>query len=279
GAAVRGGMVFQGDGTLPAIDLVAEVDEARVPVAKRFWIRHLMPEAAVEWLDAALVDGRVLDGRAVVSGDLDDWPFEAEGGRAGAGRFHASARLEDAVVRFDPDWPAAEALDGHIDFIANGFSVEGTARLGGVPVRSLRAAIPDFGDAPLRVDAAFAGDAAPVLALLRGSPLREGREDLLDALSASGPMRATSGMVLPLDDEDGGPGLRVSGGIALAGARLEEARWDVAFEDVHGDARYDQDGFSADGLRVRRDGQSGRLSLRAGEGHVRGRGMGFEAEL
>src|SRR5690606_31100124 len=45
------------------------------------------------------------------------------------------------------------------------------------------------------------------------------------------------------------------------------------------EARYDQDGFSADGLRVRRDGQPGRLSLRAGDGHVGGRGMGFEAEL
>ncbi|MGY1457422.1 YhdP family protein [Luteimonas sp. A534] len=279
GAALRGGMVFQGDGTRPGIDLVAEVDEARVPVAKRFWIRHLMPGAAVEWLDSALVDGRVLEGRAVVSGDLDDWPFESDGDRAGAGRFHASARLEDAEVRFDPDWPAAEALDGHIDFIANGFSVEGTARLGDVPVRSLRAAITDFGDAPLRVDAVFASDAAPVLALLRDSPLREGREEMLDALSASGPMRATFGMVLPLGDDDGARGLRVSGGIALAGARLEEKRWDVAFDDVHGDARYDQDGFNTQGLRVRRDGQPGRLSLRAGVGHVRGRGTAFEAEL
>ncbi|GGK07266.1 YhdP family protein [Luteimonas terricola] len=280
GAEVRGGMVFPGDGTRPGIDLVAEVDEARVPVARRFWIRHMMPDAAVEWLDSALVDGRVLEGRAVVSGDLDDWPFAAVGDSAGAGLFHASARLEDAVVRFDPGWPAAEGIAGRIDFIANGFTVEGTARLGDVPVRSLRAGITDFGDAWLRVDAAFATDAAPVLALLRGSPLREGREDMLDALSASGPMRATFGMVLPLGgDRAAGGGLRVAGGVALAGARLEESRWSLAFDDVHGEAGYDQGGFSADGLRVRRDGQPGRLSLRAGDGHVQGRGMAFEADL
>src|SRR5690554_2432905 len=99
GVDVRGGMVFQGDGTRPRIDLAAEVDEARAPVAKRFWIRHLMPDAAVEWLDAAIAGGRVLEGRAVVSGDLDDWPFEGEGDGAGAGLFHASARLEDAELR------------------------------------------------------------------------------------------------------------------------------------------------------------------------------------
>ncbi|NLA66788.1 MAG: TIGR02099 family protein, partial [Gammaproteobacteria bacterium] len=279
-ADVRGGLDFAGDGTRPAIDLVAELDEARVPVAKRFWIRHMMPEAAVQWLDSALVDGRVLDGRAVVSGDLDDWPFKGTGGSAGAGLFHASATLEDAEVRFDPGWPAATGLDGRVDFIADGFSLEGSARLADVPVRSLRAGITDFGTAPLRVDAAVDADAAPVLELLRDSPLREGREALLDSLAASGPLRADFGMVLPLGAAEGtSPGLRVSGQVALAGARLGESRWKLDFDGVHGRARYDEDGFTAEGLRVRQDGAPGRLSLRAGPGHVRDRGMAFEAAL
>ena len=278
GVAVRGGLAFPGDGTRPAIDLAAEVDEARVPVAKRFWIRHLMPGQALHWLDTALVDGRVLDGRAVVSGDLDDWPFSAGTNGAGAGLFHASARLEDAEVRFDPDWPAANALDGRIDFIAAGFSLEGRGRVGEVPVESLRAGIADFGDAPLRVDAVLAADAEPVLALLRTSPLRKGREEVLDALEAAGPLRASFGLVLPLGGGDG-PGPRVRGRVALAGARLAETRWDVAFEDVHGEARYDETGFAAQGLRVRQDGRPGLLSLRAGDAHVATRGMAFEAEL
>ncbi|MEN1959587.1 YhdP family protein [Luteimonas sp. MJ246] len=280
GADVRGGMAFEGDGTRPRIDLAAELDAARVPVAKRFWIRHLMPAAAVQWLDSALVDGQVLEGRAVVSGDLDDWPFPAAGGAAGHGLFHASARLEDAVVRFDPGWPAVEALDGRVDFIANGFALEGRAQLGGVSMESLRAGITDFDRAPLRLSTAFAADAAPVLALLRGSPLREGREALLDALDASGPLRASYAMVLPLGGDGGGAdGLQVSGRVALSGARLAEKRWELAFDDVRGEARYDQSGFIADGLRVRREGQPGRLSLRAGGPHVRDRGMAFEAEM
>lgn len=285
GADIRGGLVFQGDGTRPVIDLAAELDEARVPTAKRFWVRHQMPEAAVEWLDSALVDGRVLDGSALASGDLDDWPFS--GDDAGKGLFHASARLEDAEVRFDPGWPAATALDGRVDFIADGFTITGSARLGDVPVRSLKAGIAGFGDQPLRVDAEFASDARPVLALLRGSPLREGREEILDALQASGPLQASFGMVLPLGDDDdaaadaeGTSGdLQVRGRVALAGARLEDTSRELVFDDVHGEARYDHTGFRAEGLRVRREGQAGRLSLRAGERHVARAGMAFEAEL
>src|SRR5690606_30104113 len=107
-ADVRGGLVFQGDGTRPRIDVAARLDDTEVPVARRFWVRHLMSEGALHWLDTALVGGRVLDGRAVVSGDLDDWPF-----RTGEheGLFEAGGRLADAVVKFQPDWPAADHLD------------------------------------------------------------------------------------------------------------------------------------------------------------------------
>ena len=85
GADVRGGFTFQGDGTRPYIDLAAHIDETAVPVAKRFWVRHLMSPASLHWLDTALVGGRVLDGRAVVSGDLDDWPFRKGEGQAAEG--------------------------------------------------------------------------------------------------------------------------------------------------------------------------------------------------
>ena len=72
---VRGGLWFQNDGTRRWIDLAAKLGEADVPVARKFWIRHLMSPAAINWLDMALVDGHVRNGRAIVSGDLDDWPF------------------------------------------------------------------------------------------------------------------------------------------------------------------------------------------------------------
>src|SRR3546814_19780301 len=77
-----------------------------------------MSEATLHWLDTALVDGRLLDGHAVVSGDLDDWPFRAgERGQAAKGLFEANGRLDGAVVKFQPDWPAADPLDGDVSEI------------------------------------------------------------------------------------------------------------------------------------------------------------------
>src|SRR3546814_9554949 len=85
-----------------------------------------MSEATLHWLDTALVDGRLLDGHAVVSGDLDDWPCRAgERGQAAKGLFEANGRLDGAVVKFQPDWPAADHLDGDVSFVGNGFTVDG----------------------------------------------------------------------------------------------------------------------------------------------------------
>ena len=122
---VRGGMGFPGDGTRPRIDLAADIGVVQVSLARGFWVHHRMPKSTVQWLDAALRGGSLHDIHAVVTGDLDDWPFRTEGGRHGAGVFRVDARMRGGVLKFLPDWPAAENLDADIRFEADGFSVAG----------------------------------------------------------------------------------------------------------------------------------------------------------
>ena len=270
GAEVRGGLWFQNDGTLPWIDLAADLDETRVPVAKGFWIRYLMPEAALHWLDTALVDGRVQQGRAIVSGDLDDWPFDSHNGR-----FEANAHIADATLKFQPDWPAAQHVDGDVSFVADGFQITGKAVLAGVGIRRFEAGISRFGHAELAVKAEGGGDAARLLGLLRQSPLQADYADTLDNLSASGLAAVTFNLDLPLH---GGGTTRLGGNVALAGTRLADKRWNLAFNDMRGRASYGSGGFAAERLAVVHDGQPGRLTLRAGDA-TRDRRQAFEAEL
>ena len=275
-AHARGGIWFQHDGTRPVLALAATIDEAHVPVAKRFWVRHRMPEAAQRWLDEALVDGRVLDGRALVAGDLDHWPFSELDGGDRVGLFHASARLEGAVVKFQHDWPAVEALDADVAFVNDGFRVQGRGRLGEVEVQDLHASLAHYSRATLDARARTRGDAAPLLALLSASPLRQGLEDTFDNLSASGPVAASYAMSLPLDG-DARPA--IGGEVELAGVALADARWKIGFEQVRGKARYDQHGFDGNDLQAVRGGRPGTLSLRAGRGHVRDAAASFEADM
>ena len=277
GADVRGGLWFQGDGTRPWIDLAADVPRAAVTAAKGFWLRNSMPPAAVRWLDDALMAGSVRDAHALVSGDLDDWPFRARDGQPPKGLFHASAHIEDAVVKFQPDWPAAERLDAQVDFIADGFRVRGSsASIAGVAVRDIHAGIEHFGEAVLKIDARAASDASKLLGLLRRSPLRAEHGETLANIEASGPAKVDFALDLPL--HAGAPPADMRGEVALDGARLSEKRWDLAFTDVSGTARYGHGGFAAEGLSVRRGERPGKLSLRAGD-YVRDPRQAFEAEL
>ncbi len=278
GADVRGGLWFQGDGTRPRIDLAAALDDAAAPTAKRFWTRHTMSKALITWLDTALIAGQVRNGRAVISGDLDDWPFTPVAGAAPRGVFDARATLQDMRVKFNNDWPATADMDAEIAFVGNGFTVGGKAVLADVGIREFEAAIADFSRGSLTIDARADADAARLLGLVRQSPLQKDHAGILATLGASGPAAVDFAMDLPLH---AGPAqrARIDGKIDLRGVRLAESEWKLAFNGVTGRATYDQNGFSANGLRAQYDRQEGRLSLRAGPGHVRDRRQGFEAEL
>ena len=182
GADARGGLWFQGDGTRPWIDIAADIAEAPVPAAKGFWIHDKMSKAAVDWLNRALVGGKVRDGHALVSGDLDDWPFVHNNGR-----FEATARIDGGQFKFQPDWPAMDHVDADIAFIGNGFSIEGQGALAGVRVEAFKAGIADFGKAELSISARGGSDAAQMLAMLRQSPLQKKYGDTLTNLSRQRP--------------------------------------------------------------------------------------------
>ena len=271
GASLRGGMWFQGDGTRPWVDLAIRIGDTPVSQAHKFWIHDAMSPAVVGWLDAALQGGEVRDVRALVTGDLDDWPF-----RGHQGRFEGRATLDNATLKFQPDWPPLQDFDAQVAFIDNSMDVSGKGTLDGIGVRELHAGIEDFGHTRLLVDAKGGGDASRLLELLRDSPLYGPQKETFDALSASG--LADVGFALDIPFAEHKPA-RIDGTVRVAGVRASDARWKLAFDDLRGQARYDQHGFDAEGLKAKHEGRPGLLSLRAGTGHVRTAGNAFEAQL
>lgn len=269
-ADVRGGVWFQGDGSRPWMQLAAKIDDVPVTAAKRFWIHSKMSDAAIAWLDTALQSGRVRGGVGLVTGDLDDWPFNDRDGR-----FEARGHITNGTIRFQREWSDMTATDGDIAFIGAGFQLRGRGELGGVKVDAIEAGIEDFGKAPLSVRAHTRSDAGKLLAMLRRSPLHEEYGETLDNLGASGPASVDFDLLQPL--HDGQPG-HLRGEVALDGVKLSEKRYALDFEDVRGSARYGNGGFAADELSVRHLGQPGRLALRAG-GFVRDPQLAFESQL
>ena len=272
----RGGIGLPGDGSRPRLDVAVAIKEAPVLLARQIWLGHAKRKSTADWVNAALQGGTLRDVHAVIAGDLDDWPFRAQDGKAGAGRFRVDARIADTTLKFQPQWPAAEAVNADIRFEADGFSIDGRARIGGVQVQSFSAGIAHFAKAELRLDAATAGDAGDLLALLRQSPLENNHGEVMRNLQVAGPARAGFQLFLPFHKDTP---MRLGGEVVLDGASLREQRWKLAFDNVRGKLSYDRAGFLANALQVRSDGAPGQLSLRAGAPHVRDPRQAFEAEL
>ncbi|HSM10322.1 MAG TPA: YhdP family protein [Lysobacter sp.] len=271
GAEVRGGLRWQGDGSRPWIDLAAAIDDADITVVKGFWLRNLMSPRLIEWLDTALVAGTIHDGRALISGDLDQWPFSSTNGR-----FEASARVAEATVRYQSGWPAAQGVDASLRFLGDGFAIDGTGAVAGVPIARLQAGIDHYREGTLTVQAHGGADASELLDLLRQSPLQQAHADTFANLSASGAAAVDFRFALPLK---AGSVAALGGQVKLDNAKLADRRWKLAFDQVAGRIEYGSTGFRADQLRARHDGQLGRLALRAGNEYVRDRRNVFEAGL
>ena len=257
GTRLRAELAFQGDGSSPRIDLAAVVDTAPVTAAGRFWVQGKMPEKTIEWLDKALLEGEVRDGRISLAGDLDHWPF-----REGEGRFDARARVAGARVHFSDDWPDAEDMDVDVAFDGIGMTLDGQSAIADNPVDRLVGGIADFRDPRLLLDVSSATRAETLQTLMLASPLAESYGEHLRATSISGLARVSLLLDLPLVARL--EGRRIEGQLDLAQARLADPRWDIVFTEVSGRTRFGAGGFYTEDLQVLFDDQPGVFNLAVG---------------
>jgi uncharacterized protein (TIGR02099 family) len=258
GFTVGGGLNF--DGGAPSVSLRAEVERGPIVAAKRFWIRHKMPEGTVRWLDEAIEAGWIERGHALLQGDLDDWPFAAR-----TGRFEAEAIVSETRLRFRPDWPAAESLSATARFIDDGMLVEAAGSLLDMQATRAVGRIAQFGEPVLELDIAGKGSGRAMLGLLRQSPLQRVHGEHFDSLTIGGRGDVQLQMSIPLKDTLGDPELK--GVVQLADAALADARWGIAFTGAEGAVHFSDSGVRTDSLAVQFDGQPGRFSLAIGS-HV-----------
>ncbi len=258
GARARVQIGFQGDASAPILNLAADLDPATFQTAKKFWILNKMPAATVRWLDEALVSGEIINGRIAIGGDLDDWPF-----RNHTGTLDARARIANATLKFNDQWPAAKDMDLELAFDGPGFSLEGRGILEGNEVSNVRGGIADFHQPwlDLDIDATSSGEQLRQLMIL--SPLNKEYGEHLRAVTISGKSAVEVILHLPLRQ---GLGERsIEGTLDLADATLADSRWDLRFTQVKGRTRFSHRGFETENLSVQLLNQPGVFNLRVGD--------------
>lgn len=254
---LRGGMELQGDGSRPLLDLAALVTRGDVEAAKLFWTVNTMPASSVDWLDRSLVAGSVTRGRALVRGDLDNWPFDDD-----SGRFEARADLHDLELAYLRDWPSGEKLDVVARFINNGMQAEASSgRSMGVTLDHVDATIGNFHEPLLELAIDGQASGADLLSYLRATPIGTQHAAYLDGLGIGGRGRVHVDIAAPLKDSDK---TTLQGRVELADADLDESTWDLHFKQANGRVRFDRTGVLAEPLSAQYEGQPVTLGIAIG---------------
>jgi len=257
GGELRGGAEIQDDSTKPLLDLYAAVTHADVTAAKLFWATNTMPPAAVEYLDRAIVEGKLDSARVLIRGDLDSWPF-----RDNAGRFEARGHIADTVFDYNPEWPRAEHLDAIANFVNDSMQVEvASVESKGVRVTGATASIGNFGEPVLDLAVKGNGTGANLLGFLRATPIGKRYDDTLKDVAIGGKGDLAFTLNLPIKDPTK---LVLDGTVDVSEANLDDAAFDLHFVDAAGSVRFSQGGFAAGPLTVGFRQQPAKLSIAVG---------------
>ena len=253
-------------GQRPLMDLQVAFQDGNAAVLDRYLPRRHLPPATANWLKASVQDGRIRDGQLVLRGDLGRFPF-----RDGGGEFKVIADIEDGVLRFHPDWPELEAIDGQLTFTGTGFRVDArSARSGGLTLAETRVEMADYRDQVLVAEGQGRGEHQGALDYLAHAPPGKAVRVLLDGARGSGPVRLDLSLRLPLRNMRQA---RVAGAFHWDGARLEQPIWGVALDEIRGSLQFHEDRLEASDIQAQLDGVPVQLQVSALPDAVRAGGF------
>jgi uncharacterized protein (TIGR02099 family) len=226
------------------LDLQADFREGDGRFTSRYVPVGIMPQQLTDWIDASIVEGHVVSGGALFYGPVRRFPF-----REGDGVFQVDFSVRDAVLKYQPDWPAVEQVAAHVRFAQAGLEVNAqSGHIHGTEVQRGWARFVDLQTGVLEVRGSVAGDVAQNLSFIRASPLHHYMGELFEGARGSGDSVVSVDLTLPVRDL---AAFEVSGTVAMEDASLVSAAWQVDLDRLRGDVAFTRDSFSIDDMQGR----------------------------
>uniref|UniRef100_UPI0025E478CF YhdP family phospholipid transporter n=1 Tax=Nevskia sp. TaxID=1929292 RepID=UPI0025E478CF len=220
------------DGTVPDLRLDLGLKSDAVAALKPWMPKNWGPNSRA-WLERAILQARVTGGRLLIDAPLT--PRDANNRPTLPWRL--TLDVEDAVLAFARDWPAAEGIAAQLVFHDNGLDILGReGSVSGLAVSRLDARIADFAAADLALDADFSGDAAQLYQLFRDSPLKTRLSGLISRTEASGPVSGDLKLRIPLNIPQ--PPVDATGSLRVDGVRLAVRGMAEPLRELRGQLAY-----------------------------------------
>lgn len=187
------------DGSSAVVDVRSDWSINDIGDVDRYLPRKSVKPTLYGWLTSALVSGRIPRGTTRITGTLDRFPFENDDGI-----FRIDAEVEDAVLLYAEQWPAATNMN--LDIVVDKtrlYSHRNTAINAGNSVENARIEIADLRDPVLEIDAFATGTLESIRDFSRMSPISAVFGGQLDRVEVGGDASFNLHLVLPISEKDG----------------------------------------------------------------------------
>lgn len=173
---------YTGDGP-GEIDLTAKVDRAEATAVWRY-MPHVVNAEARAWIRRGIVAGRGYDGKLILKGKLQDFPFRDGKG----GKFLVTAKAADAKVDYVPGWPAIDGIAADMSFDTGMKIAASKGRILGASLSGVHVQIPDFEshEEMLLVRGLAQGPTTEFLRFIEQSPIAETIDHFTNGMKAVG---------------------------------------------------------------------------------------------
>lgn len=252
-------LVFPGGDASPVIDLKARASASEAREVLRYLPLRRFPPKVVDWLERAVVAGRVPRADVEFRGPLREFPYDQ-----GEGVFRVTLGLEGATLDYANGWPRVEGLEADVVFDGVGMTATArSARLGGLALKDYAVRIPDLRRGVLAVSGGQRVGLEQIFDFLRVTPLAARLGPTLDKVTGSGPVDTALRLALPIT-RPGDYNLQVL--FDARGCRLGWRKLPLDLRELRGRVRLENTRFTGAGLEAQMLGETVRLALRAEAG-------------
>jgi uncharacterized protein (TIGR02099 family) len=231
------------------VALLANVTNGNAGLVGRYLPLSMMSGELVNYLNAAVVSGRIEEAQILINGPISRFPFSD-----GSGVFVVDAELSKSEFKFFESWPAITDFVANLNFTNNAMLITGRdGELTGLDVKGIRVGIADLAEGQiLTVDAEIKPTPAHYIGdLMSQSSLKGSVGSVLEQLQIKGEVSGDFHLNLPLNNSEKAVAYGTinfdNNEVALQTPRMD-------FSDVYGQLSFSNDKISTKYLSLQWQG-------------------------
>jgi uncharacterized protein (TIGR02099 family) len=230
----------------PMIDLLLNFSMPNTtPINKYIPVKILDPQLA-HWLQNTFYGGQIINGKAIIKGNLKDFPFDNNNGQ-----FNVSADIKDLDFEYAPKWPGIKHLNGKLIFSGHVMTADvDSGQMLKISLNKVQAEIPYIGpDQPqiLNIQSVIQTDLANALEYIQQSPLQKTLGKNLAVLNLTGPLQLNLALSIPLKKPEK---TTIIGDMVIPQATLNLPDWNLKLEQLSGAVHFTDNEIKATGLQA-----------------------------